>query len=93
MDEETNRNSTKPIANQWYQPKQDDNINQYISQPLVEIVQSSYSNIVSRKKKKIVIFSDSILKNLCMEEFNSFVKEGEVYLKAFPGARANQLNY
>ena len=28
-----------------------------------------------------------------MEEFNSFVKEGEVYLKAFPGAKANQLNY
>ena len=28
-----------------------------------------------------------------MGEFNSFVKEGEVYLKAFPGAKANQLNY
>ena len=28
-----------------------------------------------------------------MEEFNSFVKEGEVYLKAFPGAKVNQLNY
>ena len=28
-----------------------------------------------------------------MEEFNSFAKEGEVYLKAFPGAKANQLNY
>ena len=28
-----------------------------------------------------------------MEEFNSFVKEGEVYLKAFLGAKANQLNY
>ena len=93
MDEETNRNSTKPIANQWYQLRQDNNINHYISQPPVETVQSSYSNIVSRKKKKIVIFSDSILKNLRMEEFNSFVKEGEVYLKAFPGAKANQLNY
>ena len=93
VDEETNRNSTKPIANQWYQPRQDDNINQYICQPLVEIVQSSYSNIVSRKKKKIVIVSDSIFKNLRMEEFNSFVKEGEVYLKAFSGAKANQLSY
>ena len=92
MDEETNRNSPKPISNQWYQPRQD-NINHYISQPPVETVQSSYSNIVSRKKKKIVIFSDSILKNLRMEEFNSFVKEGEVYLKAFPGAKANHLNY
>ena len=28
-----------------------------------------------------------------MEEFNSFVKEGEVYLKAVPGAKENQLNY
>ena len=28
-----------------------------------------------------------------MEEFNSFVKESEVYLKAFPGAKANHLNY
>ena len=28
-----------------------------------------------------------------MEEFDSFVKEGKVYLKAFPGAKANQLNY
>ena len=79
MDEETNRNSTKPIANQWYQLRQDNNINHYISQPPVETVQFSYSNIVSRKKKKIIIFSDSILKNLRMEEFNSFVvKEGEV---------------
>ena len=93
MDEETNRNWTQPIADQWYQPRQDNNINYYISQPPVETVQSSYSNIVSRKKKKIVILNDSILKNLRMEEFNSFVKEGEVYLKAFPGAKANQLNY
>ena len=91
MDEETNRNSTKPISNQWYQPRQDNNINHYVSQPTVETVQSSYSNIVSRKKKKIVIFSD--IKNLRMEELNSFVQEGEVYLKVFPGAKANQLNY
>ena len=28
-----------------------------------------------------------------MEEFNSFIKEGETYLKAFPGAKVNQLNY
>ena len=41
VDEETNRNSTKPISNQWYQPRQDNNINYYISQPPVETVQSS----------------------------------------------------
>ena len=28
-----------------------------------------------------------------MEEFDSFVKEGKVYLKAFSRAKANQLNY
>ena len=31
VNEETNRNSTKPIANQWYQPRQDNNINHYTS--------------------------------------------------------------
>ena len=93
MDQETNRNSIKPISNQWYQPRQDNNRNHYISQAPVETVQSSYSNIVSKKKKKNVIFSDSILKHLRMGEFNSFVKKGEVYLKAFPGGKANQLNY
>ena len=58
VDEETNRNSTKPISNQCYQPKQNNNINHYISQAPIETVQSSYSNIISRKKKKIDIFSD-----------------------------------
>ena len=52
VDEEANRNSTKPIANQSYQTRQDNNKNHYISQPTVEAVLSSYSNIVSRKKKK-----------------------------------------
>ena len=28
-----------------------------------------------------------------MGEFNGFVKEGEVYSKAFPGAKANHLKY
>ena len=93
MDEETNTNLTKPLADQCYQPRQDDNIKYNISQPPVETVQSSYSNILSRKKRKIVMFSDSIFKNLRMKEVNSFVKEGEVYLKAFPGAKANHLNY
>ena len=59
--------------------KQDNNRNHYISQPPIETVESSSSNIVSRKKRKIFTFSDSILKNICIGEFNSFVKEGEVY--------------
>ena len=67
-------------------PRQDNNINHYISLPPVETVQSSYNNIESRKKKEIVLFSDSILENLRMEEFNSFVQEGEVYLKVLLGA-------
>ena len=92
-DQETKRSSTKPISNQWYQARQDNNINHCIIQPPLETVQSSYSNIVSRKKKKIVRFGDSILKNLRMGEFNSFAKDADVYLKAFPGTKANQLNY
>ena len=44
VDEETNRNSTKPIANQWYQLRKENNINHYISQPPAETV--SYSVIV-----------------------------------------------
>ena len=31
--QETNRNSTKPVSNQWYQTRQDNNRNHYISQP------------------------------------------------------------
>ena len=53
MDKETNSNSTKPTSNQWYQPRQDDNIKHYISQPPVETAQSSYSNIVCMKKIKL----------------------------------------
>ena len=51
--QETNRNSTKPISNQWYHPKQGNNINHYISQPPIETVQSSYSNIIYMKNKKV----------------------------------------
>ena len=28
-----------------------------------------------------------------MGEFNSFIKKGEVFLKAFPGAKVRQLNH
>ena len=60
VDQETNTNSTKRVSNQWYQPRQDNNRNHYISEQHVETMQSCYSYIVSRKKKKIVIFSESI---------------------------------
>ena len=39
------------------------------------------------------MFSDIIFKNLRMEEFNSFAKQCEVYLKAFPGTKINQFYY
>ena len=56
-------------------------------------MQSTFSSAVTRKRKKIVLFSDSILKNLQMGEFNSFMKNGEVSLKVFLEAKARQLNH
>ena len=38
VDQEANINLAKPISNQWYQPRQDSNINHYISQSPVETV-------------------------------------------------------
>ena len=59
----------------------------------VKRIQSTFSSVIMKKRKKIVLFSDSILKNLRMGEFNSFTKKGEASLKAFPGAKARQLNH
>ena len=61
----------------------------------VERIQSTFSSAIMKKRKKIILFSDSILKNLRirMGEFNSFIKKGEVSLKAFQGAKARQLNH
>ena len=69
--------------------------NRYYNQPkaVVERIQSTFRNAITRKRKKIVLFSDSILKNLLMGEFNSFLKKGEVSLKVFPGAKTRQLNH
>ena len=38
VDQETNRSSTKPTSNQWYQPRQDNNINNYINQSISAIL-------------------------------------------------------
>ena len=65
----------------------------YQSKAPVKRIQSTFSSVITKKRKKIVLFSDSILKNLRMGEFNSFIKKGEVSLKAFPGAKARQLNH
>ena len=56
MVQQTTKSLTKPIS---INAKQDKNRNHYIRQPPVETVQSFYSNIVSRRKKNIVIFIDS----------------------------------
>ena len=52
----------------------------------IQIVNSTYSNAVITKKKNIALFSD-------MKHLNSQVKEGRIHLKAFPSAKANQLNH
>ena len=58
---------------------------QYYHQPKANVarIKSTFSNAVRRKRKKIILYRDSILKDLRMGEFNSFIKEGQVYLKAF----------
>ena len=43
--------------------------------------------------KNVVIFSDSMVKGLKMKQLNSHINDGKVYLKAFPGAKADQLNH
>ena len=40
-----------------------------------------------------VIISDSMVKGLKMKQFNSHFHGGKVYLKAFPSAKAHQLNH
>ena len=49
--------------------------------------------LLRKKRKKIVLFSDSILKSLQMGEFSSFIKKGGVFLKAFLETKARQLNH
>ena len=42
--------------------------------------------------KNVVMFPDSTVKRLKMKQFNSHIHGSKVYLKAFPGAKADQLN-
>ena len=67
--------------------------NRYYHQPKasVERKPSTFSSANTGKRKKIVLFSDSILKNLRIREFNCFIKKGEVSLKAFPRVKARQI--
>ena len=56
-------------------------------------ITNSYADIVSPKMKSFVIFSDSKIQGLKMKQFNSYIQGGKVYLKAFHGTKADQLNH
>ena len=45
------------------------------------------------KKKKVVLFTDSILKTLSMGKLNSCINGANVQLKSFPGCKAMQLDH
>ena len=68
--------------------------NRFYHQPkaLVERIQSTFNSGITKKGKQIVLLGDSILKNLQMGQFGSFIKKIDVYLKVFPGAKVSQLN-
>ena len=61
------------------------------TQSPIQNINSTYSNAVISKKKSIALFSDSIPQGIKMKHLNPQVKEGRIHLKAFPGAKANQL--
>ena len=54
---------------------------------------SNYSDIVERKPKNIIVFSDSMLNDTRMGEFNKHLRNGKAHLKVFTGVRASQLDY
>ena len=48
---------------------------------------------LEKKKKKVVLITDSILKTLSMGKFNSRINGANVQLKSFPGCKAMQLDH
>ena len=56
-------------------------------------LRSTFNNAIARKKKKVVLFTDSILKTLSIGKFNSCVNGANVQLKSFHGCKAMQLNH
>ena len=59
----------------------------------IQNINSPIYNAVIPKKKNIPLFSDGMPRGMEMKHLNSQVKEGRLHLKAFPGAKANQLNH
>ena len=56
-------------------------------------INSTFFNATIPKKKNISLFSDSIPRAMKIKHLNSQVKDRIIHLKAFPGAKANQLNH
>ena len=54
---------------------------------------STFNNEIARKKKKVILFTDSILKTLSMGKFNSCINEPNVQLKSFHECKAMQLDH
>ena len=54
---------------------------------------STFNNVIARRKKKVVLSTDSILKTLRMGKFNSCINGANVQLKSFPGCKAKQLDH
>ena len=57
----------------------------------VERIQSTFSSVIMKKRKKIVLFSDSILKNLRMGEFNSFIKKRRSFPESVSGGKSKTI--
>ena len=56
-------------------------------------INSTFFNATIPKKKNISLFSDSIPRAMKIKHLNSQVKDRIIHLKAFPGAKAYQLNH
>ena len=54
---------------------------------------STFNNSIAGKKKKVVLFTDGILKTLSTGKFNSCINGANVQLKSFPGCKAMQLDH
>ena len=58
-----------------------------------EKIGASYNNTVKQKQKNFVLFTDSVLKLLCMKEFNKNINGGIAHFKPFPGLKVKQMDH
>ena len=63
------------------------------AQEMPNSLQSTFNNVVAPKKKKVVVFTDSIMKTLRMGRFNSCINGADVQLKSFSRCKAMQSDY